>query len=620
MVDERVQRRLTAILAADVVGYSRLMQADETGTLSTLKGHRRELFDETIARHEGRIVKLTGDGMLVEFPSVVNAVACAVEIQRGMRQRNADVPEDRRVEFRIGVNLGDIVVEDGDIFGDGVNVAARLEGIAWPGGICITASVREHVGNRLDIAFEDAGEQSLKNIERPVRVYRVVVSQPAAQTDASRHSTSRKPSIAVLPFSNISDDPEQEYFADGITEDLITDLSKVSGLSVIARNSVFTYKGTSVDIQDISRRFNVATVLEGSVRRAGQRVRINAQLIDGRDGTHLWADRYDRDLTDIFAVQDEITHAIVEQLRVRLLPAEKEAIEAEPTTSIDAYTYYLQGRHFYHLHSIQHALLARRLFSKAVELDPLYARAYSGLADCGWFLLTSHYEGVSAAEIMTASTTALRLDPTLAEAYASHGLALHVAGKRKEAVARFEKAIELDPDLYEAFYLYGYACRDGGDPEGAARMYKRAAELHPDDYRTAMLHAVMLKDLGRLSEFRTAAFAGIERAEQALQARPDIPLAASLGAATFAALGEKAQAMEWADRALTIAPDEPLTRYNVACTFALMGEQDRAIDLLEQWAANANKTTRQWLVNDTDFNGLREHPRFKALLTQKWTR
>ncbi len=241
----------------------------------------------------------------------------------------------------------------------------------------------------------------------------------------------------------------------------------------------------------MSRRFNVATILEGSVRKAGQRVRINAQLVDGRNGTHLWADRYDRDLTDIFALQDEITHAIVEQFKVRLLPAEKQAIEAEPTQNLDAYNYYLQGRHFYHLHSTQHALLAKRFFHKAVELDPLYARAYAGLADGAWFLFTNHHESASVGKILTASTTALKLDPTLAEAYASHGMALHLSGPNSEAAAEVEKAIELDPNLFEAFYLCAYACRDTGDIEGAARMYGRATQLAPDDYRTAMLQSSM---------------------------------------------------------------------------------------------------------------------------------
>src|SRR5262245_48457301 len=349
MVEPRAQRRLAAILAADVVGYSRLMAANEVGTLAGLKAHRKELVDGKITEHQGRIVKVTGDGMLVEFPSVVNAVACAAEIQRSMRERNADVPEDRRIEFRIGVNLGDIIVEDNDIFGDGVNLAARIESIAKPGGVAVSGSVRDNVGDRLDLTFEDAGEQLLKNIERPVRVFNVDIfldaaaARPGAINQVKAEGIAlERPSIAVLPFNNMSGDPEQEYFSDGITEDIITDLSKISGLSVIARNSVFTYKGKPVKVQQAAQELGVKFILEGSVRKSGQRVRISAQLVDGKDGVHLWAERYDRDLTDIFALQDEITQSIVAQLKVKLLPEEKDTIKAAPTQNIEAYTYYLQ--------------------------------------------------------------------------------------------------------------------------------------------------------------------------------------------------------------------------------------------------------------------------------------
>lgn len=320
-----MERRLTAILAADVVGYSRLMSLDEAGTLSALKVHRREMADARIAEHQGRIVKLTGDGILVEFPSVVNAVACAVEIQRRMRERNIDVPADRRIEFRIGINLGDIIVEDNDIYGDGVNVAARIEAIARPGGVAVSGAVRDNVGNRLALVFEDAGDQQLKNIDRPVRVFHVALDAPSAAPEASARGkvetrVKDKPSIAVLPFNNMSGDPEQEYFSDGITEDVITDLSKISGLFVVGRNTVFTYKGKPAKLQQVAAELGVRYILEGSVRKAGQRVRITGQLIDGQDGGHIWADRYDRDLTDIFALQDEITHTIVDQLKVKLLP------------------------------------------------------------------------------------------------------------------------------------------------------------------------------------------------------------------------------------------------------------------------------------------------------------
>ncbi|MBA2623211.1 MAG: adenylate/guanylate cyclase domain-containing protein, partial [Chthoniobacterales bacterium] len=375
-----MERRLTAILAADVVGYSRLMGADETGTLAALKALQTDFIDGRIAEHQGRIVKLTGDGMLVEFPSVVNAVACAAEIQRGMRDRTGDVPLDRRIQFRIGVNLGDVIVEGDDIFGDGVNVAARLESIAQPGGITISGSVRDHVGNRLNLAFEDMGEQILKNIERPVRVFSVSLNSPVVREmkDAGPKLAQERPSIAVLPFNNMSGDPEQEYFSDGITEDIITDLSKVSGLFVVARNTVFTYKGKPVKVQQVGQELGVAFILEGSVRKAGSRVRVTGQLINGKDGGHVWADRFDRDLTDIFAIQDEITHAIVEQLKVKLLPQEKKSIGQTPTDNVEAYTYYLRGRQFLHRHSKSYYQLARRMFAKAVELDPLYARAYAG--------------------------------------------------------------------------------------------------------------------------------------------------------------------------------------------------------------------------------------------------
>src|SRR5207248_5608733 len=298
-----MERRLTAILAADVVGYSRLMGANETGTLAALKALQTDFIDGKIAEHQGRTVKLTGDGMLVEFPSVVNAVACAADVQRGMRDRNAGVPQERRIEFRIGVNLGDVIVEGKDIFGDGVNVAARLESIAKPGGITISGSVRDHVGNRLDLAFEDMGEQTLKNIERPIRVYSVSLNSPGTLNTEGTASAGQeqleRPSIAVLPFNNMSGDPEQEYFSDGITEDIITDLSKVSGLFVVARNTVFTYKGKTVEVQQVATHLGVNFILEGSVRKAGTRVRVTGQLIHGKDGGHVWADRYDRDLTDI---------------------------------------------------------------------------------------------------------------------------------------------------------------------------------------------------------------------------------------------------------------------------------------------------------------------------------
>src|SRR5947207_8514786 len=565
-----MERRLTAILAADVVGYSRLMGANESGTLAALDALRTDFVNPKISEHQGRIVKLTGDGMLVEFPSVVNAVACAAELQRGMRKQNASIPQDQRIEFRMGVNVGDVIVQGEDIFGDGVNVAARLESIATPGGITISGPVRDHVGNRLDLAFEDMGEQTLKNIERPIRVYRVSLDGPAAQggthEEPAQQDQSEKPSIAVLPFNNMSGDPEQEYFSDGITEDIITDLSNVSGLFVVARNTAFTYKGKPVKVQQVAQELGVRFILEGSVRKAGSRVRVTGQLIHGKDGGHVWAARFDRDLTDIFAIQDEITHAIVEQLKVKLLPQEKKSIKQTPTDNVEAYTYYLRGRQFLQRRSKAYYQLARQMFAKAVELDPLYARAYAGIADCDSFLfLHYHVEDIAIEDILATSAKALALDSGLAEAHASRGLALSVEKRYDEATAEFEQAIALDPDSFEGNYFYGRACFTLGKLERAAALFERVAEIKPDDYQALILLIQIYRSLGRDADMKSAARRGFERAEKDLILHPDNPRSAYLGSAALVALGDNDRTREWLSRAIAIDPHDIWTQYNAAC-------------------------------------------------------
>ena len=380
MAEGRTQRRLAAVFVADVVAYSRLMAADEAGTLAALKAHRKELIDPTTAEHGGRIVKLMGDGALVEFASVVDAVECAVAVQRGMAERNHGIPEDRRIVFRIGINLGDIILDGDDIYGDGVNLAARLEGLAEPGGICISNSAREQVLGKVPLSFADLGEQRVKNIERPVRVYCVVMDgTPAAATAASPEPPD-KTSIAVLPFTNMSGDPEQEYFADGISEDIITALSKISQLFVIARNSSFTFKGKSVRIQEVSSDLGVRYVLEGSVRKAGNRVRITSQLIDGETGGHLWAERFDRDLTDIFAMQDEVTREIVTALALKLTEGDRQRLTREHTDNMEAYDCFLRGREQLWRLTAETNAQARTLLERAVELDPNFASAFAYLA------------------------------------------------------------------------------------------------------------------------------------------------------------------------------------------------------------------------------------------------
>ncbi|PYL95375.1 MAG: adenylate/guanylate cyclase domain-containing protein [Verrucomicrobia bacterium] len=612
-----MERRLAAVLAADVVGYSRLMGTDEAGTLDALTKVRGEFIDSKIAEHQGRTVKVSGDGLLLEFPSVVNAVRCAAEIQRGMRDRNTNVPQERRIEFRIGVNLGDVIVQDEDIFGDGVNVAARLERIAKPGGIAISGSVRDQIGNRLDLVFEDMGEHKLKNIEQPVRVYSL--SQEESTIANTAPNPDQRPSIAVLPFSNMSGDPEQEYFSDGITEDIITDLSKISGLWVAARNTVFTYKGKPVKVEQIARDLGVAYILEGSVRKAGARVRVTGQLISAKDGGHLWADRFDRDLTDIFAIQDEITRAIVEQLTVKLLPQEKKSIERPQTDNIEAYTYYLRGREFLHRHTKSYYQVARRMFTKAIELDPRYARAYAGIAACDSFLFYHYfqYETEEAIEnIMAATGKALELDDGLAEAHACRGVALTFAKRFEEAETELERAIALDPNSFEAHYFYARYCFVRGELGRAAALFERAGEVKPDDYQSWCLLIHVYRSLGRTDKIEAAARKGIALAEKELALHPENPRPAALGAAGLLAIGETERAREWLARALAIDPDDLLTLYNAACSYAHLGEADRALDLLERFIPLANDLNRAWIKHDSDFDSLRGHPRFQKILEQ----
>jgi adenylate cyclase len=383
MAEERVRRRLAAILAADVVGYSRLMGADEAGTRARFNAHLRDLIQPIIAGLDGRIVKTTGDGLLVEFASVVDAVQCAVEIQKGMVERNADEPDDRRIEFRIGVNLGDVIIEGDDFHGDGVNVAARLEGLCAPGEVYISGSVFDQVVGKTDAAFDDLGEQKVKNIPKPVRVYRVrgETDEEATYGDVSAvASLPDKPSIAVLPFDNLSGDPGQDFIGDGLTEDIITGLSRFRQFFVIARNSTFQYKGASPDLRRVAKDLGVRYVVEGSVRQARDRVRITVQLIDGLTGNNLWAERYEREFDDLFAVQDEITLTIVAQLEPELQRVEYDRIRAEPPVNLDAWELYHSGMLHIFRRTKEDILEGRELFEKAIERDPSFAGAYAGIA------------------------------------------------------------------------------------------------------------------------------------------------------------------------------------------------------------------------------------------------
>ncbi len=618
MAEERIERRLAAILAADVVGYSRLMEANEDGTMSALKRHRREFFDPAVARHGGRIFKTMGDGFLVEFGSVLSAARCAVEIQRGMPERNDGVPDDRHILFRIGLNVGDLIVEGDDFYGDGVNLAARLEGLAGPGGIACSAAVRQQIGNRLELGFVDQGERTVKNIAEPVRVYFVDLAQELTSDPSAPEkkvaAPSEKPSVAVLPFANMSNDPDQEFFSDGITEDIITDLAKVSGLFVLGRNTVFTYKGRAVNLEQVARELGVGYLVEGSVRKSGNRVRITAQLIEGATGGHVWAERYDRDLTDIFAVQDEITQAIVAQLKVWLLPEERAAIAQVPTTDIEAYTNCLRGMDLYRMRTKSSLGRAMRLFDRAIDLDPGFARAYAGKANCMALLKSVHGTDIPIEDILAVTDRALAIDPALADAYGARGQALGVVDRREEAAESFERALALDPNCFEAQLEYGRFLVFTGHAESALPHYTRAMEITPEDYQSPMMLAQALEILGRSDEVRDIVRIGIRRAEEALRQHPENSHPAQLLATCLVFVGDRDRAMHWLRHAMEVDPDDNLMLYNAACAYALLGEADQAFDILERWLPQVAPDSRLWFETDPDLVGLRDHPRYVGLV------
>jgi len=485
--EEGVERRLTTILAADVVGYSRLMAADEAGALASLKALRRELFEPKTAEYHGRVVKLMGDGTLMEFGSVVDAVTFAVDVQRAMAERNAEVPENRRIIIRIGINIGDIIVEGEDIYGDGVNVAARMEGLAEPGGICMSRTVVNHVKGKVDLDFEDMGEQQVKNISEPIRVYRVVSDTLAVQTVRSPSTVlplPDKPSIAVLPFDNMSGDPEQEYFSDGITEDIITALSKFRWFFVIARNSSFTYKGKSVDVKQVARELGVRYVLEGSVRKAGSRVRISAQLIDAQTGNHVWAERYDRELADIFDLQDEMTATIVGAIEPELGSAERARAKRKPPDNLDAWDRYQRGLWHFWRYTRDDIDEAERLFQSAIDLDPGFGPAYAGVA----YLLNFHViygwtdtPDQTLGRALRAGQLAVSTDDKDPFAHCALGRVLTMQGDFETAIAELEKAIDLNPNLALAHYGLGFALTWSGRAREALPHFHNAIRQSPHD-------------------------------------------------------------------------------------------------------------------------------------------
>lgn len=547
MAEARIERRLAAILCADVAGYSRLMGEDEEGTLAALKAHRRELIDPTLASHQGRIVKTTGDGLLVEFPSVVDAVRCAVLIQQELAGRNRDVAESRRIRFRVGINLGDIIIDEGDIFGDGVNVAARLQALAEPGGICVSGAVREQLGEKLPLGFADLGEHKVKNIARPVHVYRVGPSAPAA-----RPAAPDRPSIAVLPFTNMSGDAEQEYFADGMVEDIITGLSRIKWLSVIARNSSFVYKGKAVDVKQAARELGVRYILEGSVRKAGNRVRITGQLIEAASGAHLWAERYDRALDDIFALQDEITMSVVGAIEPSLRSAEIERVKRKRPDSLDAYDLVLRALPHVYPAMPEEAAKALPLLEEALRLAPDYALAHGMAAWCHEQRFVR--DALDAAERDAALAHAHAALASGADDATALGLGGFVVGlgggDTRTALDAFERALALSPSNAIALGFGAVVLAWAGEAERASEWAERALRLNPfDPLRYGPLIALTIAHFTR-GRYEAAA----ETARRALQANPRFSLLHVVLAAVLARLGRGAEAKAAAERALALEP------------------------------------------------------------------
>jgi TolB-like protein/class 3 adenylate cyclase len=549
--DERVERRLAAVLAADVAGYSLLIGSDEEGTLARLKAVRKAIVNPAIASHRGHIVKTTGDGILIEFASAVDAVRSAVEIQRSMAEQNAAVPPDQRIEFRIGIHVGDVIFDDNDIFGDGVNIAARLEGIAEPGGVCMSDDAYRQVRGKVEITCDDMGQQSLKNIAEPMRAWRVRLTgqAPSAVKSSSALSEPRvlplpdKPSIAVLPFQNMSGDPEQEYFADGIVEDIITALSHFKALFVIARNSSLTYKGRAVDVKQVGRELGVGYVLEGSVRKAANRVRITGQLVDTATGGHLWADRFDGGLGDIFDLQDQVTESVVGAIAPAVEKAEIERAKRKPTESLDAHALYLRGSaRLYQFANRQANEEALRLFNSAIELDPDFASAYGRAAACyawakgnSWISVTPN----EVAEVTRLAQRAVELGKDDAIALAASGWArAYVVRDLRAGAAFIDRALVLNSNLAEAFFCGGWAKNWLGEPEAAIERFARAMRLSPLDpwvigMRVGTAHAHFF--LGRYDE-------ATSWAAMALQDNPDLPPGLRIDAASNAMAGRPEQA------------------------------------------------------------------------------
>jgi adenylate cyclase len=562
LTDNRVERRLAAILAADVAGYSRLTGLDEEGTHVRLRERLRGLADPKISEHRGKVVKHTGDGVLAEFGSVVDAVRCAIEVQRGMAEQNATMPQVKRIEFRIGIHVGDIIVDDNDIFGDGVNIAARLEGIAEPGGVCISDDAQRQVRGKVDFAFEDMGPQNLKNIVEPMRAWRLRMNasgSAAAPIEPPVESTQAlalpdKPSIAVLPFQNMSGDPEQEYFADGMVEEITTALSRFKWLFVIARNSSFTFKGKAVDVKEVGRRLGVRYVLEGSVRKASGKVRITGQLVDAVTGAHIWADRFERDMADVFALQDEVTVAVVSAIQPKLFQTEIAMATRRRPENLTAYDLFLRAMQQFYLSTREGLAEAIRLAHRALELDPQFGLVTALAGVCHMqrvlygYAVDPQFDRKEAVRLLRLALSIDDGDPdTIAMAAI---ISAYMVGDCEREIEMANRAVALNPNSFLAWSSRGHVFRIAGLPEEAIRSFERAIRTSPVDPRLHLMFVGMGMAFIELRRFDEAIVAG----KKAQRQNPSFPPASFCLASAFAHLGRDGEAREAAARLLETDP------------------------------------------------------------------
>jgi adenylate cyclase len=611
-----MRRTLVALWFADIAGYSSLAAENESAALRLVE-ILQALSRNTVAKHKGRLVKFLGDAVLAEFPSTEAAARAAVGLSHEFTRQSATAGHAH--QLRIGLHLGDVALaSDGDLYGDGVNAAARIQEAAAPGQVLTSQDVWRQLRRRRDFHFQSFGDRSLKGIGS-IELYALNVESDATQDhEPVTDGTQTIRSLAVLPFVDLSPGHDQEYFGDGIAEEILNGLAKVAGLHVPARTSCFAFRGTSVDARDIGRQLGVEALLEGSVRKAGNRLRITVQLIDARNGYHLWSKRFDRGTDDIFVIQDEIAHSVVNATGLALSQSEEHALVKRSTTSVEAYEFYLRGRKLFQKWTLQNIGLARKMFQRATELDPNFAGAWAGLATAHVHLFGCDSEP-HLEKAREASAHALQLDGQLAEAHVAAGQGFSMEQSYADAAKEFERAIELDPTFFDAHYYYGRACFKNGELEKALRLFEQAEKSRPENHEAVYLAALTLTKLGRKADAQGAFERALERTMKHVDLNPDDARAFTLGAGAFARLGNVERAKEWTDRAISLAPDDDAILYNSACALAVLREDDRALDTLER-AINAGLAGGDWIPRDPDWERLRNHSRFQELVQRLATK